>query len=204
MEMRLSNSPGSRRSVRIIGGELRSRLIEIIDSEGLRPTPDRVRETLFNWLQHDLAGVRCLDLYAGTGVLGMEALSRGAGHVDLVESNRQVASVLRDNVAKLINNNLGSSNVYNARAEDWLAQQTAGTGKYDLVFLDPPYEAQCLPAISKQLDASRLLTPEALIYLENDQPISMQSLPSHWQCLKDKKAGQIYYYLMQNKAPGIK
>ena len=195
-----SKKPRSRHAVRIIGGELRSRQIDILDSDGLRPTPDRVRETLFNWLQHDLAGSCCLDLFAGTGALGIEAMSRGARHVDLVESNRLVASALRDNVASLSNSSLGTVNVHDARAADWLAKQSAGEITYDLVFLDPPYDARCLSAISKQLDECGLLAQEALIYLENDQPVAMQELPAHWRCLKDKKAGQVYYYLMQNIA----
>ncbi len=184
-------------TVRIIGGTLRSRQIRFSESDGLRPTADRIRETLFNWLQQDIEQAVCLDLFAGSGALGFEAASRGAARVDLVESQPAVVRKLRENIESLQLSQSANVAVHTQTASTWLQAQTGGDIKYDLVFLDPPYNDRCLPEISKLLASSHLLQDRALIYLENNSAVAADALPDNWQCLKSKKAGQVYYYLYQ-------
>ena len=188
----MSSRSTARNSIRIIGGELRSRRIEFIDHKGLRPTGDRVRETLFNWLQNPIVGARCLDLYAGSGVLGIEALSRGARSVDLVEADRRVAQTISANLEKL---ELENVTVINTTAENWLRQQTGAGECYDVAFLDPPFAEASLLDICVALDASGVMSTNALVYLESDQPVVDELLPGGWECIKSKKAGQVYFYL---------
>lgn len=179
-------------SIRIIGGELRSRRIEFIDHPGLRPTGDRVRETLFNWLQHPVVGAACLDLFAGSGALGLEAMSRGARCVDLVDADRRVVESIRANTDRL---QVDGVRVIHAQAESWL-QQKAGEGEgYDIVFLDPPFGQGCLQNICAQLDAEGLLNEGALVYIESDKPVSEEWIPEGWELHKSKRAGQVYFYL---------
>ncbi len=188
--------PGKRNSVRVIGGALRSRRIEFVDHDGLRPTSDRIRETLFNWLQNPVIGAHCLDLFAGSGVLGIEALSRGASSVDFVEADRKVATRLAESLKTL---ELSNAHLATMRAEQWL-EQNAGSAQraYDLVFLDPPFSENFLPAICSQLNQDRLLAPNALLYLETDKPLQAEWIPENWQQLKAQKAGQVFYYLYQS------
>lgn len=163
----------------------------------LRPTPDRVRETLFNWLQAELVGARCLDLFAGTGALGIEALSRGAAEVDFVESDAQTALALHNNLETL---DLATGRLYQQEVMRWLEQQRPGPAGYDLVFIDPPYALGLLPGVSAALESSDLLAPHALIYCEHDGPLSASGLPNAWQQRKFKKAGQVFSYLFAREA----
>lgn len=186
--------------VRIIGGTLRGRKISFPDHFGLRPTPDRVRETLFNWLSPILVGARCLDLFAGSGVLGIEAISRGASSVVCVENNPDIVRSLHENVAKLQINNL---QIIQASSLSWLQNNVAieqiGTGRhpFDIVFLDPPYSLGILPSLFSVLSDQNVLTKDAVIYFENNNPIKETELPTSWKMVKEKKAGSVYYYLVK-------
>ena len=186
----------TRNSVRIIGGNLRSRRVEFIEHEGLRPTGDRVRETLFNWLQNTVPGARCLDLFAGSGVLGIEALSRGASSVDFVEADSKVVTQLWETIRTL---QLGHAQVSRAQAEAWLAMPVTEDAKplYDIVFLDPPFADEQLPSICEQLNDSGRLQRRAQVYIESDKPVDESWIPDGWRQLKFKKAGQVYFYLYE-------
>lgn len=186
----------TRNSVRIIGGDLRSRRVEFIEHEGLRPTGDRVRETLFNWLQNTIPAAHCLDLFAGSGVLGIEALSRGASSVDFVEADSKVATQLRETIRTL---QLNDAQVSRAQAEAWLAMPVAEEAKplYDIVFLDPPFADKQLPSICERLNDSGRLQRRAQVYIECDNPVDESWIPDGWSQLKSKKAGQVYFYLYE-------
>lgn len=172
--------------MRIIGGSHRRRVISFPDAEGLRPTPDRVRETLFNWLGQTLFGKRCLDLFAGSGALGFEAASRGAQEVVMVEYNRTVLRALQGNVRKLALPNIA------LRAEDGLKfiQQTHQS--FDVVFLDPPFQSDYLPRLLPVL--SGRLNADGVVYVESGEPLA----PGEgWQVLKSAKAGAVHYQLLK-------
>ena len=168
-------------SIRIIAGEWRGRRLQVLDREGLRPTTDRVRETVFNWLMPDISGARCLDLFAGTGALGLESLSRGAAYVQFCEMDRAAASLLSKNIGAL----MGSSEV-NSVSEPDQADVVCGDGlrflkqvdaePFDIVFLDPPFEGLELLRTALSLIHQRgLLAPDGLVYIENnrfDDPFS--------------------------------
>ena len=171
--------------VRIIGGALRSRTISFPDAEGLRPTPDRVRETLFNWLGQTLYGRTCLDLFAGSGALGFEAASRGAERVVMVEMNRTVLRALQDNVKKL-----GCANV-SVQGQDGLEFVSRDAHKYDVIFLDPPFQSDYLPRLLEILP--QRLNENGVVYVESGTSITV---PPPWQVMKSGKAGQVYYLLL--------
>ncbi|MBI5430441.1 MAG: 16S rRNA (guanine(966)-N(2))-methyltransferase RsmD [Nitrosomonadales bacterium] len=171
--------------VRIIGGELRSRMISFPDAEGLRPTPDRVRETLFNWLGQTMYGRTCLDLFAGSGALGFEAASRGAERVVMVERNRAVLRALQENVKKL-----GCANVF-VHAQDGLEFASRDAQRYDVIFLDPPFQSDYLPRLLEIL--SQRLNEKGVVYVESGAAIEV---PPQWQVIKSGKAGQVHYQLL--------
>lgn len=179
--------------LRIIGGRWRGRKLTFADIEGLRPTPDRVRETVFNWLQTVIGDARCLDLFAGSGALGFEAASRGATSVVMVEKNGQVAKQLQSNCQLLASDNC---QVENKTAAQFLA---ANSTQYDIVFIDPPYQADLWSEIASQLVAEDALADNAYIYLECPSKADLPVLPSQWQLLKDKKAANVRYCLFINK-----
>ena len=173
--------------MRIIGGEYRRRWIEFTDVEGLRPTPDRVRETLFNWLGQDLAGRRCLDLFAGSGALGFEAASRGASEVVMVENNRAAFRALQENCRKL-----ACSNIM-LRCEDGLGfARRQEHGLYDVIFLDPPFQSGYLPKVLPLL-ADRL-AEDGLVYAETGEAFEPDAV---WKVVKRARAGKVYYQLLQ-------
>lgn len=178
-----------RNSLRIIGGEWRSRQIAFDDAPGLRPTPSRVRETLFNWLQADVGNSRCLDLFAGSGALGFEAASRGARHVVQVESNAQTCRQLRANVEQL---KAAQIQVVHADAKSFLA---ASEEAFDLVFLDPPFNQDWMPQICFLLDGPHL-APNAKIYVEVERSFDWDRMPPHWRLLKQKTAGDVSFGLL--------
>ena len=175
--------------VRIIGGEWRRRWLPVSAVDAVRPTPDRVRETLFNWLQPYLAGARCLDLFAGTGVLGFEAVSRGAAQATLVENDAQTAATLRAQVAAL---NTTSVEVLNMDARSYLSATAARV--YDIVFLDPPFDSPLLTATLSLLEAG-WLHAEALIYIESARAADAVMLPSGWRMMRAGQTRQIRYGL---------
>jgi len=183
--------------VRIIGGQWRSRQLRFPDAPGLRPTPDRVRETLFNWLGQDLTGLTCLDLFAGSGALGFEAASRGARAVVLVERDRQAADALRANAAAL---QTRAIEVIRADALEFLRSRREGEGPggYDVAFLDPPYALWQASADVAEVLLSRLagqLAPAARVYLE--APVCVEPPPG-WQARKRGRAGAVHYQLLEN------
>ncbi|MGJ0486218.1 MAG: 16S rRNA (guanine(966)-N(2))-methyltransferase RsmD [Methylomicrobium sp.] len=175
--------------VRIIGGEWRSRLLRFEDAPGLRPTPGRVRETLFNWLQYDIAGSRCLDLYAGSGALGFEAASRGAREVVQVESDAKACRTLRANAAVL-----GSSR--NRIVENDAERFLSGPSEiFDVVFLDPPFAKNLALKTCLLLEQNGWLAESAKIYVETEVDMELDGLPGNWQLLKHKTAGEVAYRL---------
>lgn len=175
--------------VRIIAGQWRGRRIQVPDVQGLRPTPDRVRETLFNWLTPYVVGANCLDLFAGSGVLGFEALSRGAEHVTLVDASPEVITHLRATQALL---GAGALEIYRAHLPQGMI---APSRPYDIVFIDPPYEAGLLFPCCEYLENNHFLADEAYLYLEAKHRIEANALPSNWQLIKSAHAGQVYYHL---------
>ncbi|KTD17512.1 16S rRNA (guanine(966)-N(2))-methyltransferase RsmD [Legionella jordanis] len=176
-----------KQTVRIIGGQFRGKKLSFPAIEGLRPTPDRVKETLFNWLMNDIRGARCLDAFAGSGALGFEAFSRGASRVVLVEASKKAYSNLQT-IASSFNSPVIT--VINADAEYYLKHCKE---VFDIIFLDPPfaknYQLQCLDILAH----SNLLPPGGLVYLESPDKLPID--PVHWQEEKLKQAGQVTYGL---------
>ncbi|MHB0776849.1 16S rRNA (guanine(966)-N(2))-methyltransferase RsmD [Halomonas sp. WWR20] len=167
--------------LRIIGGQYRRRLLPVLDSPGLRPTPDRVRETLFNWLSAVTAGCRALDLYAGTGALGIEALSRGAHEVVFVERASRVAQALQANLDTLA----APGRVVTQDAEHFLAGPATPFG---LVFLDPPFRQGLAQAACTRLDQAGWLEADAFVYVETESELDF-SAPSAWLLHREIRAG---------------
>ena len=180
----------NQRQLRIIGGQWRGRKLEIMDSQGLRPTPDRVRETLFNWLAADVHEANCLDLFAGTGVLGLEALSRGAEHCQFVESSAAVCSQLRQHCDKLI---AGNATLTNSGALQWLDQTTPQA--FDIVFIDPPYHTRLAEQCCEKLLNGQWLSNTAVIYLEMAKDEEPPTPLKNWTLHREKTAGQVCYRL---------
>jgi 16S rRNA (guanine966-N2)-methyltransferase len=194
-----SSAPGGRNSVRIIGGGWRGRRVNFPDIPGLRPTPDRVRETLFNWLQPVIVGSRCLDLFAGSGVLGLEALSRGAKETVFVEQAVAASRTLQQQLALLGGTTRGQ--VVEMGATRYLRTPTQANGvPFDIVFLDPPFGRDALAEYVPMLDAGNWLKLGALVYLENEKVSGVPILPSHWELLKSKSAGEVGYHLARVNA----
>jgi len=188
-------APGGRNSVRIIGGIWRGRRVSFPDIPGLRPTPDRVRETLFNWLQSSIVGARCLDLFAGSGALGLEALSRGARELVFVEQAVAVSRALQEQLARLGGSPKGR--VVEMGAARYL--RTPGE-PFDILFLDPPFGRDALAEYIPLIDAADRLKTGALVYLENERTAGAPPLPPHWELLKSKSAGQVGYHLARVNA----
>lgn len=179
----------SQGQIRIIGGEWRGRKLKVPEVAHLRPTPDRVRETLFNWLAPVIAGARCLDAFAGSGALGFEALSRGAAHVVMVDDSIEVVKLLQQEAQML---NAVNAEIYSARMPDQLNQPSK---PFDIVFLDPPFQQNLMLPTCAYLEEKGFLAKEAYIYLEAKEAIQENALPTNWQIIKSKKAGQVAYHL---------
>jgi 16S rRNA (guanine(966)-N(2))-methyltransferase RsmD len=175
--------------VRITGGEWRSRLIQVIDSPGLRPTPDRVRETLFNWLGQDMSGLSCLDLFSGSGILGFEAASRGAAKVVMVEMDRRVATTLRENAQTLGPDRL---ELVRADALEFAALAARQGRSFDLAFLDPPYRQNWLDKVWPLLNP--IMAADAKLYVEAESAVVP---PAPWRVMRQGKAGQVFYHLLE-------
>ncbi len=176
--------------LRIIGGQWRGRKLRFAAIEGVRPTGDRIRETLFNWLMFDIADTRCLDLFAGSGALGFEAASRGAREVVLVERNTKVAEQLLEN-SKLLNYNF---EIEKTDAEHFLASKPP---PFDIVFLDPPFGENCVEQLLDLLEKNNCLAEDALVYVEISVANSLPVLNTHWSLLKEKETGQVRYALLK-------
>ena len=177
-------------SVRIIGGKWRSRPLKFTATDGLRPTGSRIRETLFNWLTPNIEGAKCLDMFAGSGALCFEALSRGAKFCTAVENNPVVVRQLTANKTMLEANNL---KIIDSNTQGFLSAKKSST-QYDVVFLDPPFDQMIHAQIAQLLTDGLWLSPNALIYCE--LPLSEPlSVPVSWELLKDKTAGNVRFCL---------
>lgn len=185
---------GTSNQLRVIGGTWRGRRLDFPDSKGLRPTSDRLRETLFNWLQWALPGSHCLDLFAGSGALGFEAVSRGASEVVLVEALPQVAKYLRENAIRLGANRI---HILNERADVYLR----GTSQlFDIVFLDPPYGEGLLEPTLYQLVHGDWLRPGAYVYLEHESDRDPLVMPAGLSISRMQRAGRAIGLLARWKA----
>lgn len=177
--------------MRIIGGQWRGRYVEVREEPGLRPTPNRVRETLFNWLAPWLPGAKCLDLFSGTGALCLEALSRGAGRVVMVEKAAHVGEQLRANLQRL---QAQGADVVCRDAIDYLSGPVE---PMDIVFIDPPFASDLVARASALVQARGWLKPDGVVYVE--APASMRPLPvpATWETLRHKTAGEVGYHLLR-------
>lgn len=176
--------------LRIVAGKWRSRLLPIAEHEGLRPTSARIRETLFNWLTDDIAGSRCLDLFAGTGALAFEALSRGAASATLIDSSPRIVGLLQDGAALLGADN---ARIECADAVEYL--QRPVTHRYDIVFLDPPFAADIVEECCRLLHSKGWLTDRAAVYIEQDKRREEPKLVDGWRIARAKTAGNVRYLL---------
>lgn len=181
--------------LRIIAGTWRSRRFTFSEQPGLRPTPDRVRETLFNWLSGDIEGARCVDPFAGSGALTLEALSRGAALVLACDTSREVVNTLRGHLQTL------GCDTAEVRQQDALALLATPPAKpFDIAFLDPPFRQDLLAPACAALENNDWLSPDALIYTESECPPSQLPRPASWTLHREKRAGQVWYSLWQRNA----
>ncbi|MFK8043688.1 16S rRNA (guanine(966)-N(2))-methyltransferase RsmD [Congregibacter sp.] len=176
--------------LRIIAGEWRGRKLPVADLPGLRPSTDRIRETVFNWLAPEIVGARCLDLFAGTGALGLEALSRGAAYCQFVEQQQQAARMLDQALAVLAAKNRGA--VYRGDALQFL--NNTGANGFDLLFLDPPFASDLLDSVLDQLHDHSVFNPNALVYVEY-APSQSPGFPDSWEQYRSKKSAGVIYEL---------
>ena len=179
---------GNAGKLRIVAGTLRGSRIDVIERDGLRPTSDRVRETLFNWLAPMIAGTRCLDLFAGTGALGIEAISRGAGSCTFIERDRDLARHLQATLDRL---KIDNAHVVNADAMNWLSGPAQA---FDLVFLDPPFSAGLWSDAAARLESGGWLADAAMIHVESAVGSSL-ALPANWQLHREARAGAVQFAL---------
>ncbi len=177
--------------LRIIAGEWRSRQLVFEDMPGLRPTPARVRETVFNWLQTDVIASHCLDLFAGSGALGFEAASRRAKSVVMVENNVQACRLINENKVKL------AAEKIKIVQRDVFKFLSGEATPFDVVFLDPPFAKGMAQQTCQWLEDKGWLAPQAKVYVEVESQLVLDGMPENWQCLKQKKAGEVAYYLFE-------
>lgn len=183
--------------LRIIGGQWRGRKLAFPDIPELRPTPDRVRETVFNWLQADMTNSHCLDLFAGSGALGLEALSRGADSIVMVEQNQTAVNAIHENLATL-----NAGNKCQVVKDDALAYLRRTPEKpFDIVFLDPPFDQSLLQPCIELLEQPGWLAKSALIYIEVNKTLTRLPIPDSWQIHRSKIAGQVSYNLVIRGLP---
>ena len=193
---RSTASAGRSGTIRLISGQWRGRKLPVHDVEGLRPTTDRVKETLFNWLATDVRHSRCLDVFAGSGSLGFEALSRYASYVMMIEQEPKAARQLQQNLQTL---QCTQAQVVCRDALQVLQQPS--TEPFELVFLDPPFRKELLSQVIPLLEQQGWLADSALIYLERENEGTPPVIPANWQLLKDKQAGQVCYQLYLRERP---
>ena len=178
--------------LRIIGGDWRSRKLRFPEAGGVRPTPARTRETLFNWLTHHLPGSRCLDLFAGSGALGLEALSRGAGPTVFVDHTPELAQALRSNL-RLLKSDKGE--VVCQNIDTYLAQPPAKP--FDILFMDPPFRQGWLEKLFPMIADNGWVKPGGWIYAEHESDIPTPTAPANWILHRQKTAGQVTYCLFR-------
>ncbi|EKO3395090.1 16S rRNA (guanine(966)-N(2))-methyltransferase RsmD [Vibrio fluvialis] len=195
MLRRRQQNPSQKRApsgqVRIISGLWRGRKLPVHDAEGLRPTTDRVKETLFNWLAQDIPHAKCLDLFAGSGGLGFESASRQADKVTMLEMNPQAFAQLKTNIAALKASNIEAVNT------DTLAYLKQPGQAYDVVFIDPPFRQGLLQETVQLLERNGWLAANAMIYIESEKELPLTELPESWQLYREKLAGQVCYRLFE-------
>lgn len=187
-----SNSRNNMGELRIIGGDFRGRKLPVLDAEGLRPTSDRVRETVFNWLQFDIAGAHCLDVFAGSGALSFEAISRGAKSVTLLELNTANAQQLKNNAATL---KAQQANICQTDSLQWLQQPAQQV--FDVVFLDPPFHKGMMQEAVDLLFKNGYIAEHSLIYVEQEKGLEWPTLANGWELKKDKKTSQVQFGLVK-------
>jgi len=187
---RSGKAAGQQRQLRIIGGKWRGRKLAFTPERGLRPTTDRVRETLFNWLAPHIAGARCADLFAGSGALGLEALSRGASHCDFVDTSHTVLAQIRTQLTSL--DCVAAAGCHLATAEQFLHDRE---GHYDIVFIDPPFGLGLAGPTCALLAAQGRLSADALVYVEMAATEAAPDTPHAWTLHRDKTAGDVAYRL---------
>lgn len=180
--------------VRIIGGQWRGRKLKFPAVAGLRPTTDRIRETVFNWLIPYIHGAHCLDLFAGSGALGIEALSRGAATATFVDQNSQIVTYLKKQLTLL---NAVHTNVYCAKIPCSILFKNPPSAHFDIVFLDPPFHQHLLAPSSKWLEQQDCLADNAIFYVEAEATLDPLPLPKHWEILRSKVSGQVGYFLLK-------
>jgi 16S rRNA (guanine966-N2)-methyltransferase len=183
--------------LRIVAGKWRSRLLPIADQKSLRPTASRVRETLFNWLSEDIRGSHCLDLFAGTGALAFEALSRGAASATMIESSPKIAELLRSSADLL---DAADARIDCASAMSFLSH--TANKRYDIVFLDPPFSDDLVEECCQLLHSNGWLADRAAVYIEQDKSRPLPSLPTGWTITKDEIAGHVRFVLVRLGAQG--
>lgn len=176
--------------IRLISGKWRGKKLPVIDKEGLRPTTDRNKETLFNWLMHDIRDANCLDCFSGSGSLAFEALSRFAQHATLLERDAQAASQLQANLHTL---QVTNANVITTDCLQFLAQEAQQT--FNIVFIDPPFMQNLVQPCCELLEKKGHLSENALIYIETEANLTNCSLPKNWQLIKEKSTGQVSFQL---------
>ncbi len=179
---------GRNNQLRIIGGKWRGRKLQFPTIEGLRPTGDRIRETLFNWLAPHIHGARCLDLFAGSGALGLEALSRGAASVTFVDQSREACDNLKQHLTLL---QADQGRVIQSDAQRWNSKDES----YDIIFLDPPFDLGMLDSMKSIIGNSIKVCEHSLIYIE--QSLDEANIDTDWQLLKSKSTGAVQYNLYQ-------
>jgi 16S rRNA (guanine966-N2)-methyltransferase len=189
---------GSNKSqLRVIGGEWRGRKLSFTPEEGLRPTADRIRETLFNWLAADIHGARCADLFAGSGALGIEALSRGAATCDFIEPSRGSCTQIAHHLDTL--GALDRGTCHNLSASAFLRQPHQA---YDIIFIDPPFDQALETPTCQLIEESNCLATSALVYLESSADKPCPEVPDHWALHRDKVSGGVAYRLFHARAQG--
>lgn len=205
----------SKRTLRIIGGKWRGRKVSFTHSKHssntpgsqsnrseIRPTPDRVRETLFNWLAPTIKGSNCLDLFAGSGILSIEALSRGATRVTLVDIAADTVKSIVDNISKLNESENISNQTFAGIVADafkWVDSDfTESKESFDLVFLDPPFSNDNFYALADRINSQNLIKPQGFIYIESAKLLDPDLLPASWTIRKQKKAGAVHYCLCEH------
>ncbi|MDV7106051.1 16S rRNA (guanine(966)-N(2))-methyltransferase RsmD [Vibrio sp. TH_r3] len=181
-------------SIRIIAGIWRGRKLPVGQAEGLRPTTDRVKETLFNWLAQDVPQANCLDLFAGSGSLGFEAASRQAKNVVMLELNKQTHLQLTKNIATINTSNIKAINT------DTLSFLSEPGTPFDIVFIDPPFRQGLLEECLQRLEKNNWLAKNAMIYIETEKELVLPDIPNNWSLYREKNAGQVSYRLFERNS----
>lgn len=187
---RSKNKQPRQSELRIVGGKWRSRKLSFTPAEGLRPTSDRIRETLFNWLAPTIIGARCADLFAGSGALGLEAMSRGAAHCDFVDTSKSVQQQILRHLETLGAKSQG--HCFTGSAQNYLNAEKAPV---DIVFIDPPFALGIAASVCRSLSSSGLLAREAWVYVETPKAEELSELPTNWSLYRHKVAGDVAYRL---------